>query len=124
MAEMMKDTTIMKKPQVEVRENFSKKGGVDETCLYKLKYLKSVVKETLRLHPPVPLLLLRECRSECDINGYHILEKSVEIKMKLKLCLRNSNHHPIIQTLSKLRKIKQINIPSKVYFTLIRVILI
>ncbi|XLR49249.1 hypothetical protein S83_033909 [Arachis hypogaea] len=76
MAEMIKNPTIMKKAQVEVRENFNKKGSVDETCLNKLKYLKSVVKETLRLHPPVPLLLPRECRSECDINGYHIPEKS------------------------------------------------
>ncbi|XP_057736953.1 cytochrome P450 71D9-like [Arachis stenosperma] len=76
MAEMIKDPTIMKKAQVEMRENFNKKGSVDETCLHKLKYLKSVVKETLRLHPPVPLLLPRECRSECDINGYHIPEKS------------------------------------------------
>ncbi|QHO28535.1 hypothetical protein HN873_023961 [Arachis hypogaea] len=102
MAEIMKDPTIMKKAQVEVRENFSKKGNVDETCLYKLKYLKSVLKETLRLHPLVPLFLLRECRSECDINGYHIPEKSVEIKMKLKVCLRNSNHHPRINQCTNL----------------------
>ncbi|MED6196648.1 hypothetical protein PIB30_049394 [Stylosanthes scabra] len=72
MAEMIKDPTIMNKAQDEVRENFNKKGRVDETCLYKLKYLKSVVKETLRLHPPVPLLLPRECRSACKINGYYI----------------------------------------------------
>ncbi|MED6192823.1 hypothetical protein PIB30_013714 [Stylosanthes scabra] len=76
MAEMIKDPTIMRKAQDEVRENFNKKVRVDETCLYKLKYLKSVVKETLRLHPPVPLLLPRECRSACKTNGYYIPEKS------------------------------------------------
>ncbi|XP_061371828.1 cytochrome P450 71D11-like [Gastrolobium bilobum] len=76
MAEMVKDPRVMKKAQHEVREVFNMKGMVDEICINELKYLKFVVKEALRLHPPVPLLLPRECGQACEINGYHIPAKS------------------------------------------------
>ncbi|KAK7348986.1 hypothetical protein VNO80_23794 [Phaseolus coccineus] len=75
-AEMIRDPRVMKKAQDEVREVFNMKGRIDEICIDELKYLKSVVKETLRLHPPAPLLLPRECREACEINGYHIPAKS------------------------------------------------
>nr|KYP65591.1 Cytochrome P450 71D11 [Cajanus cajan] len=76
MAEMIRDPTIMEKAQVEVREVFGLKERVDEICINELKYLKSVVMETLRLHPPAPLLLPRECGESSEIHGYHIPVKS------------------------------------------------
>ena len=76
MAEMIRNPTIMKKAQDEVREIFSKKGSVDETGVSEMKYLKSVVKETMRLHPPLPLLLPRESLEKCEINGYKIPAKT------------------------------------------------
>jgi len=72
MAEMMKNSRVMIKAQAEVREVFNMRGKVDESCINELKYLKLVVKETLRLHPPLPLLLPRECGEACEIHGYHI----------------------------------------------------
>lgn len=72
MAEMIMDPRIMKKAQAEVREVFKTKGRVDENYISELNYLKSVVKETLRLHPPLTLLLPRESGQACEINGYHI----------------------------------------------------
>ena len=73
---MMKDSRVMKKAQAEVREVFNMKGRVDENYLNELKYLNLVVKETLRLHPPTPLLLPRECGEACEIHGLHIPAKS------------------------------------------------
>ncbi|WVY92175.1 hypothetical protein V8G54_037689 [Vigna mungo] len=61
MTEMMKNSGVMKKAQAEVRRVFNKEGRVDENSLDELKYLKLVVKETLRLHPSLPLLLPRKC---------------------------------------------------------------
>ncbi|XP_050216071.1 desmethyl-deoxy-podophyllotoxin synthase-like [Mercurialis annua] len=76
MSEMMRNPKMMERAQDEVRNMFSKKGYVDEADFGELKYLKLVIKETLRLHPPVTLLLPRESQEECEINGYYIPKKS------------------------------------------------
>ncbi|KEH16965.1 putative cytochrome P450 [Medicago truncatula] len=76
MAELVRDPRVMKKAQDEVREIYNMKGAFDESCMHELKYVKSIVKETLRLHPPGALLLPRECREACEIDGYHIPMKT------------------------------------------------
>jgi cytochrome P450 len=73
---MMKNPEVMKKAQAEVREVFKTRGRVDETAINDMKYLKLVVKETLRLRPPSALLLPRESKERCEINGYEIPAKT------------------------------------------------
>ncbi|XP_038685533.1 cytochrome P450 71D11-like [Tripterygium wilfordii] len=74
--EMMKNPRIMTKAQAEVRQVFNTRGNVDETSIPELNYSKLVVKETLRLHPPGPLLVPRESLEQCEINGYKIPVKT------------------------------------------------
>ena len=70
---MLKNPRVLEKAQAEVRRVFDKKGNVvDEASLHKLEYLKLIIKETFRLHPPAPLLLPRECRESCKIDRYDI----------------------------------------------------
>ncbi|XP_015161140.1 premnaspirodiene oxygenase-like [Solanum tuberosum] len=76
MVEMIKNSSILFKAQAEVREAFRGKETFDENNIEELKYLKLIVKEILRLHPPLPLMLPRECREVVDIDGYTIPSKT------------------------------------------------
>nr|BAF98468.1 cytochrome P450 [Coptis japonica var. dissecta] len=76
MTELARNPKVMKKVQEEIRNCVGKKGRVEEIYINQLPYFKMVVKETLRLHPPGPLLVPRECMSHCKINGYDVYPKT------------------------------------------------
>jgi cytochrome P450 len=72
MSEMMRNPRVLEKVQAEIRQACKGKKKIDEKDIQNLSYLKSVIKETLRLHPPATLLMPRECREACEIDGYEI----------------------------------------------------
>ncbi|GKV50984.1 hypothetical protein SLEP1_g57662, partial [Rubroshorea leprosula] len=76
MAELAKNPRVMKKAQEELRNSVGNKGKVSETDIEKLAYLKAVVKENWRLHPPVTLLAPREAITRFNISGYTIDRKT------------------------------------------------
>ncbi|KAK8313199.1 hypothetical protein V6Z11_D01G094000 [Gossypium hirsutum] len=61
-SEMIKNPRILEKAQAEVRQVYDRTGDVNEADLHELKYLKLVMKETLR--------------ERCEINGYEIPAKT------------------------------------------------
>nr|A0A0N9HTU1.1 RecName: Full=Desmethylyatein synthase; AltName: Full=Cytochrome P450 family 71 subfamily CU polypeptide 1 [Sinopodophyllum hexandrum]ALG05134.1 cytochrome P450 family 71 subfamily CU polypeptide 1 [Sinopodophyllum hexandrum] len=72
MAELMRNPSKMKIAQEEVRKVVGNKNKVDEDDVYQMNFLKSAVKETLRLHPPAPLLFARESYTSINVENYII----------------------------------------------------
>jgi len=73
MIKLMQNPNLMTKLQDELRMTIPKgKDIVTEDELNGMSYLKAVIKETLRLHGPAPLLVPHLSMAECDIEGYTI----------------------------------------------------
>ncbi|XP_073139879.1 strychnine-11-hydroxylase-like [Henckelia pumila] len=77
MAELIRNPQIKEKAQREVRKACKGNVKVEENDLQSLTYLKLVIKESLRLHPPAPLMVPRETTENCTIdNKYEIPAKT------------------------------------------------
>ncbi|KAL6658696.1 hypothetical protein ACP70R_002736 [Stipagrostis hirtigluma subsp. patula] len=73
MVELIRNPQVMTRLKADVVSNTAEdQEMVMEQNLNSMNYLKAVIKETLRLHPPVPLLLPRLAMERCDVNGYTI----------------------------------------------------
>nr|QSK97099.1 P450 mono-oxygenase [Curcuma wenyujin] len=72
MSELIKNPKAMEKVQKEMREAMQGKTKLEESDIPKFSYLNLVIKETLRLHPPGPLLLPRVCSETCEVMGYRV----------------------------------------------------
>ncbi|XWS40096.1 hypothetical protein CRYUN_Cryun18bG0110800 [Craigia yunnanensis] len=75
MAELMKSPEDLKKVQQELADVVGLNRVFRESDLEKLTYLKCAIKETLRLHPPIPLLL-HETAMDSVLSGYRVPAKS------------------------------------------------
>ncbi|XBI42716.1 hypothetical protein VPH35_107570 [Triticum aestivum] len=74
MSELVRNPRVMDKLQCKIREAFRGKAAISEGDIEArdLPHLKLVVKENIRLHPSVPLLVPRESVDPCQVNGYMI----------------------------------------------------
>ncbi|XP_066371482.1 zealexin A1 synthase-like [Miscanthus floridulus] len=71
-AELIRNPKAMQRATAEVREAFDARGAVAEHALGELRYLHLVIRETFRLHTPLPLLLPRQSQEPCRVLGYDV----------------------------------------------------
>lgn len=75
MAEIIRKPRILERLRQEIDSVVEKTRLIQEGDLPRLPYLQAVVKETLRLHPAVPVLV-RMFEQECMVGGFCIPEKT------------------------------------------------
>ncbi|KAE9604294.1 hypothetical protein Lal_00001645 [Lupinus albus] len=76
MTELLMNPEVMEKAQREVRSTVKEIRVVAESDLYQLQYMRAVIKEVLRLHPPAPILVPRESMEDIILEGYKIPVKT------------------------------------------------
>lgn len=75
MVELLRNQELMQKVRDEVTKNIHG-DVVKESDLVHLPFLEACFKETLRLHPPGPLLLPHRAVEACEVMGYTIPKDS------------------------------------------------
>ncbi|CAI9110096.1 OLC1v1010062C2 [Oldenlandia corymbosa var. corymbosa] len=77
MAELLKNPRILQRVQAELAEVVGRGKPIEDSDVARLPYLQCVVKETLRLHPAVPLLLPRTVERDVELFGYSVPKGSL-----------------------------------------------
>ncbi|XP_042012140.1 cytochrome P450 71A8-like [Salvia splendens] len=71
MSELLRHPRVMEKLQSEVRGIVKQNQHIKPDDLENMGYMKAVIKETLRLHPPFPIIT-RVTRKDVQIKGYDV----------------------------------------------------
>ncbi|CAN6238104.1 unnamed protein product [Urochloa humidicola] len=72
LAEVVNHSDVQRRVRDEIREAIADDEPVTESNIHRLPYLQAVIKETLRLHSPIPLLVPHMNLEEAKLGGYTI----------------------------------------------------
>ncbi|OUZ99480.1 Cytochrome P450 [Macleaya cordata] len=78
MAELLRNSYTMTKARQELTGIIGKDRPIKESDIIRLPYLQAIVKETLRLHPPVPLLVPHKAETDVKIHNF-IVPKNAQV---------------------------------------------
>lgn len=72
LTELLSNPESLNKAKAELGQAVGADRTFEEDDIDNLPYLKAVIKETLRLHPPIPFLVPRRAMEDTNFQGYHI----------------------------------------------------
>ncbi|KAK7268452.1 hypothetical protein RIF29_21150 [Crotalaria pallida] len=72
MTEVLHNPRVMAKAKMELEQTIGIGNPIEESDVARLPYLQAIIKETLRMYPPAPLLLPRKAKVDVEISGYTI----------------------------------------------------
>ncbi|KAD4584626.1 hypothetical protein E3N88_22227 [Mikania micrantha] len=90
LSELINHPNIMRKAVAEIDNVVGKDRLIQESDVENLPYLQAIIKETLRLHPPVPLIP-RKSTEDRTVAGYHI-QANTSIYINTWALGRDPNH--------------------------------
>ncbi|CAN7044979.1 unnamed protein product [Brassica rapa subsp. trilocularis] len=77
MSNLLNHPEVLKKAKTEIDEQIGLDRLIEEQDIVKLPYLQSIVSETLRLYPVVPMLLPHMASKDCMVAGYDVPRKTI-----------------------------------------------
>jgi cytochrome P450 len=89
LVELINHPNIFNKVREEIKSLVGSVRLVEESDVSSLPYLQAVVKEALRLHPPLPVIV-RECREACKIKDFEIPKKTM-LAINVYAIMRDAN---------------------------------
>ncbi|XP_068667803.1 xanthotoxin 5-hydroxylase CYP82C4-like [Aristolochia californica] len=72
LALLMNNRQVLEKAHAELDLHVGRERVVEASDISKLVYLQSIIKETLRLYPPAPLLIPHRAREDCQVGGFRV----------------------------------------------------
>ncbi|XP_058228507.1 geraniol 8-hydroxylase-like isoform X1 [Rhododendron vialii] len=72
MAELLRTPKTLEKAKAELEQTIGKGKPIEESDIPQLPYLQAIVKESMRLHPPAPLLIPRTVETDVEVYGYTV----------------------------------------------------
>uniref|UniRef100_A0ACD5XHQ3 Uncharacterized protein n=1 Tax=Avena sativa TaxID=4498 RepID=A0ACD5XHQ3_AVESA len=72
MSLLLNHPAVLQKARAEIEASVGTSRVVTAEDVPRLTYIRCIINETLRLYPPVPLLLPHQSSADCKVGGYHI----------------------------------------------------
>nr|A0A517FND1.1 RecName: Full=Cytochrome P450 CYP82J17; Short=PpCYP82J17 [Trigonella foenum-graecum]QDS03635.1 cytochrome P450 CYP82J17 [Trigonella foenum-graecum] len=69
---LLNNMNALKRAQEEIDQHIGRDRKIESSDIKNLVYLQAIVKETLRLHPTLPLSIPHEATEDCNIQGYYV----------------------------------------------------
>ncbi|CAI0559118.1 unnamed protein product [Linum tenue] len=89
MTELLHNPNALTKVKEELDQMIGKDHHLEESDISRLPYLQAVIKETYRLHPPLPLLLPHKAGADVEIDGFTV-PKGAQVLVNLWAIGRDS----------------------------------